>query len=64
MSSITTMLRDDLFQTFQVSLSDAEDKEAAEEKPTEQTTTKRPDYYLPKRASFHSLSGKMKRFFA
>lgn len=64
MSSTTTKQQDNLFKIYLLSQDEPEEKENPEERPAEKTSSWKYERYTPKRASFHTMSGKVKRYLA
>ncbi len=52
-----------LFKTYLVNQNEGEEAEAEEQKPAEQSSWSH-ESYTPKRASFHTWRGKIKRYLA
>jgi hypothetical protein len=63
-SARNTPKKDNLFKTYIISQNEGEETEAEQEKPAEQTSSWSYEAYTPKRASFHTLRGKIKRYLA
>lgn len=52
------------FKNYLVNQNEGEEPEAETEKPAEQTSSSSYDTYSPKRVNFHTIRGKIRRYFA